>query len=58
MKKTSAKNKEKGQTRKNTYRDKIGEGLEQTDLTIIVKLIKNVVADILRNLWLKRNIWK
>ena len=50
--------KKKKKYKDNTYRDKIGEGLEQTDLTIIVKLIKNVVADILRNLWLKRNIWK
>ena len=50
--------KKKKKYKDNTYREKIGESLEQTDLQIIVKLIKNVVADILRNIWLKRNMWK
>ena len=50
--------KKKKKYKDNTYREKIGEGLEQTDLKIIVKLIKNVVADILRNIWLKRATWK
>jgi len=50
--------KKKKKYKDNTYREKLGESLEQSDLKIIVKLIKNVVADILRNIWLKRATWK
>ncbi len=50
--------KKKKKYKDNTYRKNLGEALEQSDLKIIVKLIKNVVADILRNIWLKRATWK
>ena len=43
---------------KKKKKKKVDEALEQSDLKIIVKLIKNVVADILRNIWLKRATWK
>ena len=36
----------------------MGEGLEDKDLVIIKKLIRNVVGDILRDIWLKRTAWK
>ena len=34
------------------------ELLDEEDLEMITKLIKNVVGDILRDIWLKRNAWK
>ena len=37
---------------------KVDEALEKKDLEMITKLIKNVVGDILRDIWLKRNAWK
>ena len=36
----------------------LDETLEKQDLEIIKKLIRNVVGDILRDIWLKRNAWK
>ena len=44
--------------KKNSYRKKIGEALEPKDLEDIQKLIRNVVANILRDIWLKRSSWK
>ena len=39
---------------------KIGvhEALDDKDLRTITKLIRNVVGDIYRDIWLKRNSWK
>ena len=39
---------------------KIGvtEAMDKKDLDIITKLIRNVVGDILRDIWLKRSAWK
>ena len=52
-------NREKKKKRKkNSYRIKIGEVLDKKDLEIITKLIRNVVGDIYRDIWLKRNAWK
>ena len=52
-------NREKKKKRKkNSYRKKIGEALEDKDLEVIRKLIRNVVGDIYRDIWLKRNSWK
>ena len=36
----------------------VSEGIEEKDLKVITKLIRNVVGDILRDIWLKRNAWK
>jgi len=36
----------------------VSESIEEKDLKVITKLIRNVVGDILRDIWLKRNAWK
>ena len=36
----------------------VSESIEEKDLKQITKLIRNVVGDILRDIWLKRNAWK
>ena len=36
----------------------VKEALDEKDLKQITKLIRNVVGDILRDIWLKRNTWK
>jgi len=42
----------------NSHRRKIGEALDSKDLEIIKKVIRDVVGDIYRDIWLKRNSWK
>ena len=54
---TGKKIKKKFRTKKNSHRKKIGEALETKDLETIKKLIKVVVGDILRDIWLKRAAW-
>ena len=44
--------------KKNSHRRKIGEDLNKQDLDIIKKVIRDVVGDIYRDIWLKRNSWK
>ena len=36
----------------------LGEALDEKDLIKIKKLIRTVVADVLRDIWLKRSSWK
>jgi hypothetical protein len=36
----------------------VNEALNEKDLKQITKLIRNVVGDVLRDIWLKRNAWK
>ena len=36
----------------------VKEELDSKDLTIIKKVIRDVVGDIYRDIWLKRNSWK
>tara|TARA_B100000287_G_scaffold393508_1_gene406802 strand:- start:651 stop:791 length:141 start_codon:yes stop_codon:yes gene_type:complete len=36
----------------------LNEGLEKKDIKMIKSLIRDVVADILRDLWIKRAMWK
>jgi len=36
----------------------VNEVLDKKDLEVITKLIRNVVGDILRDIWLKRTAWK
>ena len=50
--------KRKKKYRANSYRRKIGEALDSKDLAIIKKVIRDVVGDIYRDIWLKRNSWK
>ena len=48
----------KKKSKKNSYRKKIGEALEGKDIEIIKKLIRNVIGDVYRDIWIKRNSWK
>jgi len=48
----------KKKRKKNSHRTKLGEALYKKDLEQITKLIKDVVGDIYRDIWLKRNAWK
>ena len=48
----------KKKSKKNSHRKKIGEALEAKDLDIIRKLIRAVIADVYRDIWIKRNSWK
>ena len=50
--------KTKKKSKKNTYRKKIGEALESKDIEIIKKLIRYVIGDVYRDIWIKRNSWK
>ena len=50
--------KNKKKSKKNSYRKKIGEALEAKDLDIIRKLIRAVIADVYRDIWIKRASWK
>ena len=43
---------------KKKKKKKIGEALEVKDLDIIRKLIRAVIADVYRDIWIKRNSWK
>ena len=43
---------------KKKKKKKVDEALEDKDLKVITKLIRGVVADILRDIWLKRATWK
>ena len=49
--------KKKYKSKKNSHRVKIGESLEAKDLETIKKLIRVVVGDIYRDIWLKRTAW-
>ena len=44
--------------KKSTGYEPVNEALNDKDLKQITKLIRNVVGDILRDIWLKRNAWK
>ena len=44
--------------KKSTGYEPVNEALDDKDLKVITKLIRNVVGDILRDIWLKRNAWK
>ena len=50
--------KNKKKSKKNSYRKKIGEALECKDIAIIKKLIRDVIGDVYRDIWIKRNSWK
>ena len=44
--------------KKSTGYTAVTEALDKKDLEQINKLIRDVVGDILRDIWLKRNTWK
>ena len=50
--------KNKKKSKKNSHRKKIGEALEGKDIAIIRKLIRDVIGDVYRDIWIKRNSWK
>ena len=50
--------KKKKRFKKSTGYSVVKEALDDKDLKQINKLIRNVVGDILRDIWLKRNAWK
>ena len=52
------KKKKDYKSKPNSHRKKIGEALEAKDIELIRKLIRNTVADIIRDIWIKRNSWK
>ena len=50
--------KKKKRLKKSTGYEPVNEALDDKDLKQINKLIRDVVGDILRDIWLKRNAWK
>ncbi len=52
------KKKKKKNIEKQTGYKFVSEAVDKKDLEQITKLIRNVVGDILRDIWLKRNAWK
>jgi len=52
------KKKKKEVSTNSTGFDVVSEAIDEKDLKVITKLIRNVVGDILRDIWLKRNAWK
>ena len=50
--------KKKKRLTKSTGYKPVNEALDDKDLKQINKLIRDVVGDILRDIWLKRNTWK
>ena len=50
--------KKKKRLKKSTGYTFVSEAIDDKDLKQITKLIRNVVGDILRDIWLKRNAWK
>ena len=50
--------KKKFKSKANSHRKKIGEALESKDIEIIKKLIRDVIGDVYRDIWIKRNSWK
>ena len=54
----SDEKKKKKRLKKSTGYKFVSEALDDKDLKQINKLIRDVVGDILRDIWLKRNAWK
>ena len=50
--------KKKKRLTKSTGYSVVSEDVDEKDFKVITKLIRNVVGDILRDIWLKRNAWK
>ena len=54
----SDEKKKKKRLKKSTGFTFVSEAIDDKDLKQINKLIRDVVGDILRDIWLKRNAWK
>jgi len=54
----SDEKKKKKRLKKSTGYTFVTEALNDKDLKQVTKLIRSVVADILRDIWLKRTAWK
>ena len=50
--------KKKFKSKANSHRKKIGEALDKQDIEVIRKLIRDVISDVYRDIWIKRNSWK
>tara|TARA_Y100000593_G_scaffold58984_1_gene109396 strand:- start:913 stop:1212 length:300 start_codon:yes stop_codon:yes gene_type:complete len=55
-KKSNQKRKKKVATNSTGY--DLVEGIDDKDIIVIKKLIRQVVANIIRDIWIKRNVWK
>ena len=55
--KKGKKKKKKVATNSTGYKP-VNETLDKQDLEVIRKLIKDVIGDVYRDIWLKRNAWK
>ena len=55
---SKGKKKKKKISTNSTGYNMIGESIDENDLKLIRKVIKDVVGDIFRDIWLKRNSWK
>ena len=55
---SKGKKKKKKISTNSTGYNMIGESIDEKDLKLIRKVIKDVVGDIFRDIWLKRNSWK
>ena len=44
--------------KKKKKKKKVDEALEVKDLEIIKKLVRSVIADVLRDIWIRRASWK
>ena len=58
FKNTGLSRKKKKNIEKQTGYKFVSESIDKKDLEQINKLIRDVVGDILRDIWLKRNAWK
>ena len=47
-----------GKQHRKKKQKRMKEALEQRDMGVIKKLIRDVVADIIRDIWIKRTSWK
>ena len=50
--------KKKKKSKKNTYSKKLGESIDASDIKMIKKLVRDVIADVLRDIWIRRMTWK
>ena len=50
--------KNKKKSKKNTYSKKLGESIDSRDLKMIRKLVRDVIANVLRDIWIRRMTWK